>query len=449
MRTGALLLATFCWLALAGGGFAQSVGVAAAVNQSARGTPPTAKPRTLTLGDKVIHNERIETNGVGLLQILLADGTSFTVGPNSDMRIDSFVYDPDAGTAKVVATLGKGVFRFIGGKTSKSPDGAVLNTPVGTVGIRGGISDLDFSGHGQTPFHIDMLFGQSIVLTGPNGAMLGKLYHAGYSIVIGADGKPAIIKTPPSWTQSFQASLSSHGSQNGGTGKSQSANGTAVADALGAGGGANPPNPPSGGTGTPPGTMLADTGTPPVPFTPPSSGEPTSTWAEINNSDLANVYATYGGPASATITATAGQDQYAYDWSGQFALDYYFGSHNGQGVFSLSDPDDGEIIGGIPVTPDQPAGTGPATFGAHYNNFVPCDCGDVTVNLDVNGHFINSGGGIANKVGGTFNFGATGSYFDTNDTQVPASESVVGTFGGDRTGTSSSPPSNWPNQYNY
>src|ERR1700712_1140958 len=133
MRSGPLLLALLALPLLALPAAAQSVGVASAVNQSALGTAPGAKPRSMTLGDNIIHNQKIETNGKGLLQILLADGTSFTVGPNSSMSIDSFVYDPDAGTAKVAATLGKGAFRFIGGKTSKSPDGVELNTPVGTV----------------------------------------------------------------------------------------------------------------------------------------------------------------------------------------------------------------------------------------------------------------------------------------------------------------------------
>src|SRR4051794_25344892 len=104
MRRPSLIVLCLCASLSSGAAFAQSVGVAAAVNQSALGTAPSAKPRLMSLGDKVIHNEKIETNSIGLLQILLADGTSFTVGPNSSMSIDSFVYDPDAGTAKVVAT---------------------------------------------------------------------------------------------------------------------------------------------------------------------------------------------------------------------------------------------------------------------------------------------------------------------------------------------------------
>ena len=98
MRVAVLALSL---LALATvGAMAQSVGVASAVNQSALGAAPGQVPKTVFLGDQIIHNQKIVTDAHGLLQILLADGTSFTVGPNSTLTIDSFVYDPDKGTAK-------------------------------------------------------------------------------------------------------------------------------------------------------------------------------------------------------------------------------------------------------------------------------------------------------------------------------------------------------------
>src|SRR5690349_21248434 len=90
------------------------VGVAAAVNVDARGRPPGAAPRVITLGTNVVFNEEISTDSAGLVQILLLDGTTFTVGPNSQLTIDEFVYDPNTGDAKVVASLTKGVFRFVG-----------------------------------------------------------------------------------------------------------------------------------------------------------------------------------------------------------------------------------------------------------------------------------------------------------------------------------------------
>ena len=69
------------------------VGVTAAVNPSTRGTAPGGAARIKSLGENVVFNERIETDADGLAQILLIDGTTFTVGPNSALTIDKFVYD--------------------------------------------------------------------------------------------------------------------------------------------------------------------------------------------------------------------------------------------------------------------------------------------------------------------------------------------------------------------
>ncbi|GGD11534.1 FecR family protein [Aureimonas glaciei] len=201
---------------------AQTVGVTAAVNQAARSIRPNAAIRTIALGDNVIHNERIETDTVGLLQILLADGTTFTVGPNSALAIDRFVYDPDAGTAQVAATLTKGVFRFIGGKTSKTPGGVSLGTPVGTIGIRGAVVDISLGGQagGGRPTHVDMIFGNDVTLTGPNG-QTNRIYEPGYSIIIGTnpDGSQTqtVQKTPPGFGSAIQQSLAGAPGTSGGS----------------------------------------------------------------------------------------------------------------------------------------------------------------------------------------------------------------------------------------
>ncbi|MHA6645284.1 FecR family protein [Mesorhizobium sp. A623] len=199
-------------------GTAQQVGVSAAVNPSTRGTPPTQAVRTITLGERIIHNELIETDADGLLQILLADGTTFTVGPSSTLKIDSFVYDPDAGTASVTATLGKGVFRFIGGQTSKTPGGVTLNTPVGTVGIRGAIGDMDFSRSDGMLAYIVLRYGKEITLKEKDGQK-ARLYKPGYLIVIDGKNKLEIKKTPPGWTTLFQKLIGGHRGKNGGAPK--------------------------------------------------------------------------------------------------------------------------------------------------------------------------------------------------------------------------------------
>jgi hypothetical protein len=216
MRRAFLVLSFAFSLALAGTpALAEQVGVAAAVNQQAEGTPPGGTVRTLSIGDRVVHDERIDTDGAGLLQVLLADGTTFTVGPNSQLTIDSFVYDPNRGTAKITASLGKGVFRFIGGRASKSADGVRLNTPIGTVGIRGGIVDFFFEQGNQIPPHINLVFGRLVQLFHMSGEA-PRLYTNGYSIYIGKDGKPYIRRTPKDWLTLFRSLIGGKSGKHGG-----------------------------------------------------------------------------------------------------------------------------------------------------------------------------------------------------------------------------------------
>ncbi|WP_378943119.1 FecR domain-containing protein [Mesorhizobium sp. ANAO-SY3R2] len=206
------------------------VGVATAVNQDAQTRIPGRGLKTIAIGDEVIHNQVIDTDDGGLVQILLADGTAFTVGPNSSLTIDSFVYDPAAGTAKVSASLSKGFMRFVGGRTSKTEGGATINTPIGTAGIRGAVVDIDLGAIGQrlgkarsrkdkkggqagNPPHVSLIFGREVTLTA-NGAS-NRLFRAGYSVIVDGDRR-SVTRTPPAFLAAMQGQLAGRDGANGG-----------------------------------------------------------------------------------------------------------------------------------------------------------------------------------------------------------------------------------------
>jgi hypothetical protein len=117
---------------------ADKVGVAAAVKPDAFSGGDQVR-----IGNSIFFNQRINTSGTGLVQVLLVDGSTFTVGPGSDLVIDKFVYDPKKNEGEVVATFSKGVLRFVGGKISKHEGGVKINTPSGALAIRGGMAFMD------------------------------------------------------------------------------------------------------------------------------------------------------------------------------------------------------------------------------------------------------------------------------------------------------------------
>lgn len=114
---------------------ASEAGVIAGVIPAAQ-----SEGRRVTLGARVVMGQRFQTDAGGALHLTLADGSAFHIGPNSDLEIDRFIYDPDKGTAELAASSTRGVFRFIGGAASKTGDGVTITTPVGTAGIRGAIA---------------------------------------------------------------------------------------------------------------------------------------------------------------------------------------------------------------------------------------------------------------------------------------------------------------------
>ncbi|MDC0360433.1 FecR domain-containing protein [Alphaproteobacteria bacterium] len=118
---------------------AREAGVAAAVNTDATSIPPAQVERTLIVGNKLVFQETVKTSPNGQAQLLMMDQSAVTVGPNSQLVIDKFVYDPDKRTGEMALSLSRGLMRFVGGRISKS-GGVKIRTPVATMGIRGGIA---------------------------------------------------------------------------------------------------------------------------------------------------------------------------------------------------------------------------------------------------------------------------------------------------------------------
>jgi len=120
------------------------------------------------LGDKV--TSRIGSS----LQVLLKDNSIFTVGPQCDLVIDKFVYDPKKDNNTLSAKVKKGMFRFTSGKLSKTnPDKITITTPTATMGIRGTM--------------VEVLVGPEAFLCAKKEGLLAgdiRLDHAGATLVI-------------------------------------------------------------------------------------------------------------------------------------------------------------------------------------------------------------------------------------------------------------------------
>jgi hypothetical protein len=193
----------------------QRVGVSSAVNPDVTGIPPGAAPRRLVLGQEVVFNEHITTGPDGQTQILFIDQSTMTVGPRSDMVIDEFVYDPNAGTGKLATSLTRGVFRFVGGKLSKQDNAVTMQTPSATIGIRGGLILVNLAPDGQ--LQVIFGYGAGVTVTGLNG-LAQTITRPGFQVTVAGLGAAPSTPSPapPGASAALLAQLDGRSGGNGG-----------------------------------------------------------------------------------------------------------------------------------------------------------------------------------------------------------------------------------------
>ena len=94
--------------------------------------------RELKTGDKIYLNETIFAGADSGTQILLLDQSTFTIGSDSEVVMDTFIYDPATNDGKIVANVKQGSLKVISGLISKkNPESLTVKVPEGTLGSRG------------------------------------------------------------------------------------------------------------------------------------------------------------------------------------------------------------------------------------------------------------------------------------------------------------------------
>ncbi|MGD9885582.1 MAG: FecR domain-containing protein [Reyranella sp.] len=258
------------------------VGVTSATDGDPLGKPPQQNERILRIGIDVQANELITTRANDRAHLVFLDGTSLTVGPNAQLTIDRFVFDPASSTGELAVNATRGVFRLVGGKISKAKP-ITVTTPSSTIGIRGGI----MLGEVQpTSTKATFVFGTRMTVTA-NGSTQTVL-RPGFQIITSLGG------TPGQPTKANAASYSSQLTQLEGN----------VGQGPGGGPGSGPP--PYGGVNP---DQIAQTSG----FASQNSGKPGGTYAQP---PVTNNFGTGPGPTNrnpnntiSTALANANTDQ--------------------------------------------------------------------------------------------------------------------------------------------
>lgn len=99
-------------------------------------------------GELVYAADGIRTGDAGSVGITLKDDTRLSLGPNSEVRLERYVYAPGSGGLGMVLKFVRGVAAYVSGRIARlAPDSIRLETPAAIVGVRGTSLAIRVEGH--------------------------------------------------------------------------------------------------------------------------------------------------------------------------------------------------------------------------------------------------------------------------------------------------------------
>lgn len=89
-------------------------------------------------GSQLMNADLLVTRGKGAAGVIFTDGTTVTIGPDTELDIKNYTFEPDNKIYDFSMYLKKGSAVYSSGKIGKlSPASVNIATPRATVGIRG------------------------------------------------------------------------------------------------------------------------------------------------------------------------------------------------------------------------------------------------------------------------------------------------------------------------
>jgi hypothetical protein len=182
-------------------GSAAGSGVVTAV---APGGQVTGNNEVMVVGSSIVPGQRLRTNAAGVLHVLFLDQSALTLGPDSELSIDEFTFDPASRQGRIRLGLVKGTLRVVGGQISKNT-ATEIKTPHGTVDILGGITIVETNGQSTSG---TFLFGQSMRAT-DNSGNTQTITRAGFGVDIGSGSVSEPRRIPTNQLNELLARLES------------------------------------------------------------------------------------------------------------------------------------------------------------------------------------------------------------------------------------------------
>jgi len=89
-------------------------------------------------GTPVFEGSQLRTGAKSSLGVTFKDETVMSFGPDTELTVDAYLYQPAQGKLKLGSRITKGSMNYVSGVIAKlQPDAVTLATPTGTIGVRG------------------------------------------------------------------------------------------------------------------------------------------------------------------------------------------------------------------------------------------------------------------------------------------------------------------------
>ncbi len=80
----------------------------------------------------------LKTGQQGSMGVVFKDNTIMSLGPDTEISIDEYLFAPDKGNLKLRASMTRGTLNYVSGLIAKlKPEAITLKTPTGIIGVRG------------------------------------------------------------------------------------------------------------------------------------------------------------------------------------------------------------------------------------------------------------------------------------------------------------------------
>ena len=89
-------------------------------------------------GTPVQLGDVLKTGKQGSMGVTFRDNTIMSLGPDTEMTVDEYLYSPSKGDLKLGAAMTKGSLNYVSGVIAKlKPEAVSIRTPTGIIGVRG------------------------------------------------------------------------------------------------------------------------------------------------------------------------------------------------------------------------------------------------------------------------------------------------------------------------